>query len=123
VTASPGGELKTRYTSVSGTKPLRDKIAEYLTNSKQTPCTSDQILVSNGGKQSLVQAILAFTGPGDEVIVPAPYWVSYTEQCTLAGSTPVVIRTDPEAGFLLDPEVLDTKINSHTRMLILCNPS
>ena len=123
VTAKDGEQLKTRYTSVQGTNDLRVKIAEYLSSEKQIPCTKEQVLVSNGGKQCLVQAIMALTGPGDEVLVPAPFWVSYTEQCTLAGSTSVVIPTAPEKGFLLEPEVLESYIKPNTRMLIICNPS
>eukprot|EP01051_Picozoa_sp_SAG22_P014868 SAG22_NODE_1865_length_3410_cov_2.241921_4_plen_263_part_00 len=89
------GALKTRYTSVQGTLELRTKIAEYLTEEKKVPTTPAEVLVCNGGKQCLIQAIMAMTGPGDEVLVPGPFWVSYTEQCTLAGSTSTLIRTSP----------------------------
>ncbi|KAL1222560.1 Bifunctional aspartate aminotransferase and glutamate/aspartate-prephenate aminotransferase [Cardamine amara subsp. amara] len=68
----------------------------------------DQILVSNGAKQSIIQAVLAVGFPGDEVIIPAPYWVSYPEQARLADATPVIIPTKISDNFLLDPKMLES---------------
>lgn len=134
----------TRYTAVAGTRELREEIARYLSEKKGLPYTGDQVLVSSGGKQSLVQVTMGMCGPGDEVLVPAPHWVrrsaarqwspglthtacrlqvSYTEQCTLAGATSVVLPTRPADDFLLQPDDLEAAITPKTRMIILCNPS
>ncbi|KAG9451607.1 hypothetical protein H6P81_011572 [Aristolochia fimbriata] len=85
--------------------------------------TPDQILVSNGAKQCILQAILAVCSPADEVIVPAPYWVSYPEMVRLADANPVVISTLISDNFLLNPKVLASRISEKSRLLILCSPS
>ena len=83
----------------------------------------DEILVTNGAKQAIWQAVLATCTPGDEVIIPAPYWVSYTEMATLASARPVVIDTTPEEGFVLTAEKLQAALTPQSRLLILCSPS
>ena len=84
---------------------------------------ADEIVVSNGAKQAIWQALLATCSPGDEVIIPAPYWVSYPEMARLAGAVPVVLPTTPEEGFLLPPERLAAALTPRSRLLILCTPS
>jgi aspartate/glutamate/aspartate-prephenate aminotransferase len=139
----------TRYTLNAGITELREAICRKLKGIKKRFCfvnqlcrngvklfvfwlfseenglsyAPDQILVSNGAKQSLLQAVLAVCSPGDEVIIPAPYWVSYTEQARLADATPVVIPTKISNNFLLDPKDLESKLTEKSRLLILCSPS
>eukprot|EP00798_Chlamydomonas_sp_ICE-L_P000358 gene358-1748_t len=113
----------TRYTPNAGTMALRKAICQKLSDDNGLSYTPDQILVSNGAKQSLWQCVLAACSPGDEVIVPAPYWVSYTEMAVLAGAKPVIIDTLPEEGFLLTAEKLRAALTSKSRLLILCTPS
>ncbi|KAF5840053.1 pyridoxal phosphate-dependent transferase [Dunaliella salina] len=83
----------------------------------------DEVLVSNGAKQSIWQALLATCSPGDEVIIPAPYWVSYPEMATMAGAKPVIIPTTPQEGFLMSAEKLRAAMTPRSRLLILCTPS
>ncbi|KAK6135021.1 hypothetical protein DH2020_031248 [Rehmannia glutinosa] len=85
--------------------------------------TPDQILVSNGAKQSILQAVLAVCSPGDEVLIPAPFWVSYPEMARLADATPVILPTPISENFLLDPKLLESKLSEKSRLLILCSPS
>jgi len=80
-------------------------------------------VVSNGAKQSILQALMAVCSPGDEVIIPAPFWVSYPEMARLADATPVILPTSISENFLLDPKILESKISEKSRMLILCSPS
>eukprot|EP01047_Picozoa_sp_COSAG01_P050636 COSAG01_NODE_5137_length_4461_cov_2.612016_5_plen_425_part_00 len=122
-TAAAAGAGHTTYTAVAGSIELRQEVARYLSTQKGLSYAPEQVLVSSGAKQSLMQAITALCGPGDQVLVPAPYWVSYVEQCTLADATAVVMPTRPEDGFLIQPEALDAAICPATRLLILCNPS
>ncbi|CAE6002108.1 unnamed protein product [Arabidopsis arenosa] len=113
----------TRYTLNAGITELREAICHKLKEENGLSYAPDQILVSNGAKQSLLQAVLAVCSPGDEVIIPAPYWVSYTEQARLADATPVVIPTKISNNFLLDPKDLESKLTEKSRLLILCSPS
>ena len=85
--------------------------------------TSEQILCSNGAKQSVCNAIMALVNEGDEVIIPAPYWVSYPQMVKLAGGTPVIVKADISQGFKMTPEQLEAAITPKTRVLILCSPS
>ena len=117
-------ENKTKYTINSGIVPLREAIAKKLLEENQLeydPLT--QIIVSSGAKQSIYNVILSLVNPGDEVIVPAPYWVSYPEMVRLAGGKPVIVPTLEENGFRLTPEQLKNAISANTRAMILCNPS
>ena len=83
----------------------------------------ENIVVGNGAKQCVYQGVLATCGPGDEVIIPAPYWPSYPEMVALAGATPVIVNTRKEDGYLLTAEALRGALTDKTRLLIFCNPS
>ncbi|XP_068637343.1 bifunctional aspartate aminotransferase and glutamate/aspartate-prephenate aminotransferase [Aristolochia californica] len=113
----------TRYTPNAGTMELRTAICKKLKEENGLTYTPDQILVSNGAKQCILQAVLAVCSPGDEVIIPAPFWVSYPEMARLADATPVVISTLISDDFLLNPKVLASRITEKSRLLILCSPS
>lgn len=113
----------TRYTPNAGTLELRSAICRKLKEENGISYSPDQILVSNGAKQSIVQAVLAVCSPGDEVIIPAPFWVSYPEMARLADATPVILPTHISKNFLLDPKLLESKLTDKSRLLILCSPS
>jgi aspartate/glutamate/aspartate-prephenate aminotransferase len=113
----------TRYTPNAGTMELRAAICHKLKEENGLTYTPDQVLVSNGAKQSIHQAVLAVCSPGDEVIIPAPFWVSYPEIARLADATPVIIPTPISENFLLDPKLLESKLSEKSRLLILCSPS
>ncbi len=113
----------THYTENSGTLELREAICQKLLDDNGLTYAPENILCSNGAKQSVAQTILALCGPGDEVIIPAPYWVSYPEMTRLAGATPVVISTSADSNYLLHPDQLEAHITKSTRLLILCSPS
>ncbi|GMI01119.1 hypothetical protein TrVE_jg4639 [Triparma verrucosa] len=121
IQAVEGGE--TRYTAVTGTAQLRAAIAEDLRGRKGLDYKDTEILVSNGAKQSVYQGVLAFCGPGDEVLIPAPFWPSYPEMVALTGAKPVIVPTTIEDGFLVDPAKLEGYINDNTKLMIFCNPS
>ncbi|XP_058085224.1 bifunctional aspartate aminotransferase and glutamate/aspartate-prephenate aminotransferase [Magnolia sinica] len=113
----------TRYTPNAGTLELRTAICHKLKEENGLSYSPDQILVSNGAKQCILQAVLAVCSPGDEVIIPAPFWVSYPEMARLADATPVILPTLISDNFLLNPKVLASKITEKSRLLILCSPS
>ncbi|KAJ9530043.1 hypothetical protein QJQ45_023324 [Haematococcus lacustris] len=113
----------TRYTPNTGTTALRKAICKKLKDDNGLEYAPNEVVVSNGAKQSIWQAVLATCSPGDEVIIPAPYWVSYTEMATLAGAQPVVIPTTPEEGFILSADKLEAHLTPRSRLLILCSPS
>ncbi|KAJ8765799.1 hypothetical protein K2173_014921 [Erythroxylum novogranatense] len=113
----------TRYTPNAGTMELRTAICNKLKEENGLTYATDEILVSNGAKQSILQAVLAVCSPGDEVIIPAPYWVSYPEMARLADATPVILQTSISDNFLLDPKLLESKLTEKSRLLILCSPS
>ncbi|KAM0946300.1 putative transaminase [Dioscorea sansibarensis] len=113
----------TRYTPNAGTQELRQAICHKLKEENGLNYTPDQIVVSNGAKQAIMQAVLAVCSPGDEVIIPAPFWVSYPEMARLADATPVILPTDISDNFLLRPENLASMLNEKSRLLILCSPS
>ncbi|KAI5669926.1 hypothetical protein M9H77_19779 [Catharanthus roseus] len=116
-------EGHTRYTPNAGTMELRSAICHKLKEENGLTYTPDQILVSNGAKQSIVQAVLAVCSPGDEVLIPAPFWVSYPEMARMADATPVILQTRISEDFLLDPKFLESKLSDKSRLLILCSPS
>lgn len=116
-------EGHTRYTPNAGTMELRSAICHKLKEENELSYTPDQILVSNGAKQSIVQAVLAVCSPGDEVLIPAPFWVSYPEMARMADATPVILPTSISEDFLLDPKLLESKLSEKSRLLILCSPS
>jgi aspartate/methionine/tyrosine aminotransferase len=111
-----------KYTANSGIRPLQEAICEYLLT-KGLTYKPNQIVVSNGGKQSLLQAMLAICGPGDQVLIPAPYWVSYTEIAYMSGAETKVISTRASDGYCLMPADLEAAITPRTKVLVLCNPS
>ncbi|CAO2833382.1 unnamed protein product [Amaranthus hypochondriacus] len=116
-------EGHTRYTPNAGTLELRTAICHKLKEENGLSYSPDQILVSNGAKQSILQAVLAVCSPGDEVVIPAPYWVSYPEMARLADATPVIVDTQISNNFLLDPKHLESILTEKSRLLILCSPS
>ena len=113
----------TRYTPNTGTSNLRKAICRKLQQENGIAYTPEEIVVSNGAKQSIWQAVLATCCPGDEIIIPAPFWVSYPEMAQLAGAKPVIVDTTPEENFLLTAQKLRAAITPRSRMLILCTPS
>ena len=113
----------TRYTPVAGIMPLRKAISRHLQEHKQLNYRPDQIVVSTGAKQSLYNAIMALVGPGDEVLIPTPYWVSYPAQVELAGGKSVFVQTKVEDNFQISPEAIAAAITPYTRMLILNSPN
>ncbi len=116
-------ENRTRYTFNQGTTELRTAIAAKLKRDNHLDYNLDEIIVSNGAKQSVYNSIFATVNPGDEVVVPAPYWVSYPAMISLAGGKMIVIDTDESSGFKITAKQLESVITSKTKMLILCNPS
>lgn len=113
----------TRYTGVDGTPALREAICRKLERDNGLAYEPDQIMVSNGAKHSLINLILALVDPGDEVIVPAPYWVSYPDMVKLAQGVPVIVRTAIDSGFKMTSEQLEAAITPKTRLLMLNSPS
>ncbi len=112
-----------RYSPVPGYPELKKAIVAKLKNENQLDYTPAQILCSNGAKQSVCNAIMALVNAGDEVIIPAPYWVSYPQMVLLAEGTPVFIEAKIEADFKITPEQLEATITPKTRAIILCSPS
>lgn len=111
------------YTVNAGTQELREAISAKLKRDNELDYAPEQIIVSNGAKQSVGFALLAILNPGDEAIIPAPYWVSYPEMVKLGEATPVIIRTSFESHYKLTPEQLESAITPKTKALILCSPS
>jgi aspartate aminotransferase len=113
----------TKYTAVNGIQELREAIAQRLRDDLDIHYSSDQITVTNGAKEALFNAFQALINHGDEVIIPAPYWVSYEAQVLLAGGTPVIVPTTEAGGFKLSAEQLGRYITDKTRLLVLNSPS
>jgi aspartate aminotransferase len=114
---------QTKYTDVGGTIALRKAICKELHGAHGLTFAPDQIIVSCGAKHSLYNLFQALLDEGDEVIVPAPYWVSYPDLVKLGGGTPVIVETRAEDGFLVTPDQLRRAIGPRTRAFILCSPS
>lgn len=112
-----------RYSPVPGYPALKQAIVNKLKNENGLDYTPAQILCSNGAKQSVCNAIMALVNAGDEVIIPAPYWVSYPQMVLLAEGTPVFVEAPIEQDFKITPEQLEAAITPNTRALILCSPS
>ena len=112
-----------RYSPVPGYADLRKAIVEKLKNENGLDYTVNEVLVSNGAKQSVCNTVMALVNPGDEIIIPAPYWVSYPQMVKLAGGTPVIVEAGFEQNFKMTPEQLEAAITPKTRLLILCSPS
>ena len=113
----------TRYTDVDGTPALKQAIVEKFKRENGLTYTADQITVGTGGKQVLYNALMATLNPGDEVIVPAPYWVSYPDMVNLAEGTPVIVNCGENSGFKLSAEALKAAITPKTKWVILNSPS
>ena len=114
---------QTRYTAVDGTPELKAAIAAKFVRENGLEYAPEEIIVSAGGKQVLFNALMATLDPGDEVIIPAPYWVSYPEMVRLAGARPVIVSTRAEDGFRLAPEALEAAITARSKWLILNSPA
>ncbi len=113
----------TRYTAVDGIAELKEAVAAKFLRDNALHYGPGQIIAGSGGKQVLFNALMATLNPGDEVIIPAPYWVSYPDMVQLAGGRPVVVRTTAESGFRITPEQLDRAITPRSKWLILNSPA
>jgi len=113
----------TTYSPVPGYAYLREAISAKLKNENGLDYKPSEILVSNGAKQSVTNTVMALVNDGEEVIIPAPYWVSYPQMAKLAGGVPVFIEAGIEQDFKITPEQLENAITPKTKMLILCSPS
>ncbi len=113
----------TRYTAASGYENLKEAVVEKFKRDNQLNYDKDQIIVSNGAKHSLFNTFQAILNPGDEVIIPVPYWLTYPETVKMGGGTPVFLDTDEEDGFKINVDKLKDKINKNTKALILNSPS
>jgi len=116
-------EGHTRYTGVSGSLEVRQAICAGMERRKGVSYSADEVLVCNGGKQAVYQAVLSVVSPGQDVIVPSPYWVSYPEIVRLAKGNPVFLPTTVEDGYLISADRLARAITPSTRLVVLCNPS
>ncbi len=116
-------EGNTRYTPVPGTTELRGAAAGYFEHFYGVRAEPENIIAGNGGKQCLFNLCQCLLDAGDEVLIPAPYWVSYPEMVGLADGEPVVLPTAPEEDFLLDPDKIDEAVSERTKVLILNTPS
>src|SRR5580658_10341940 len=114
---------QTKYTPTPCLPELREAIAKKFNLENALPYKPDQITTGAGGKHCLYMALMAVLNPGDEAIIPAPYWVSYPEQVKLAGGTPKIIRGEESNGFKITPQQLDAAIGPRTKVLILNSPS
>lgn len=112
-----------KYSPVPGYLDLREAISEKLSRENGLNYSAQEIIVGTGGKQGVCNSILALVNPGDEVIIPAPYWVSYPQMVKLAGGVPVAVRTAFENNFKITAGQLEKAITPKTKMLILCSPS
>src|SRR3954463_13904649 len=121
IAALKGG--KTKYAPTPGIEPLRQAIVERYAAEYGLKATTAQVIVSPGGKFNCYLGVLATSSPGDEVIVPAPYWVSYPEMGKLAGATPKFVLADDTTGFRLAPAMVESAITPRTRLLIINSPA
>ncbi|PTW59121.1 aspartate aminotransferase [Breoghania corrubedonensis] len=114
---------KTKYTAVDGLPELKQAIADKFSRENGLTYKTSEITVGTGGKQVLYNALMATLNPGDEVLVPAPYWVSYPDMVLLGGGTPVPVDTTIESGFKVTPQALEAAITPKTKWLIFNSPS
>ena len=112
-----------KYSPVPGYMDLREAISAKLARENHLSYSPKETIVGTGGKQGVCNAILSLINSGDEVVIPAPYWVSYPQMVKLAGGTPVALRTPLESDFKLTPKQLEAAITPKTKMLIICSPS
>jgi len=113
----------TNYTENKGMQELREAISAKLDRDNGLSYAPDQVLCSNGAKQSVALGVHVLCGPGDEVLIPAPYWVSYPEMARFAGAEPTVVPTTAEEGYKMSPQALEEALTDNTRLVILCSPS
>jgi aspartate aminotransferase len=116
-------EGKTKYGPAAGEPKLREAIAHKLKTDNGLSYKSENVIVTNGGKHSLYNLIVALIDPGDEVIIPAPYWLSYPEMVTLVGGVSVIVPTDASTGYKITPEQLRNAITPKTKLFVLNSPS
>ncbi|MBO3458820.1 pyridoxal phosphate-dependent aminotransferase [Aetokthonos hydrillicola Thurmond2011] len=116
-------EGKTKYGPEAGEPKLREAIARKLKNDNGLDYKAENVIVTNGGKHSLFDLILALIEPGDEVIIPAPYWVSYPEMVTIAGGKSIIVKTEASTGYKITPEQLRKSITPQTKLFVFNSPS
>ncbi|MBD2449193.1 pyridoxal phosphate-dependent aminotransferase [Nostoc sp. FACHB-152] len=116
-------EGKTKYGPAAGEPKLREAIAQKLKNDNGLDYKAENVIVTNGGKHSLYNLIVALIDPGDEVIIPAPYWLSYPEMVTLVGGVSVIVNTDASTGYKITPQQLRQAITPKTKLFVLNSPS
>ena len=114
---------QTHYTPTSGTPEVKAAICKWYKTFHGLDCAPENVIVSNGAKHSLHNALAATVGPGDEVIIPTPYWVSYSDLVSMTGATPVLVTTTPESGFKMSPAQLRAAVTPRTRVLMLNSPN
>jgi aspartate aminotransferase len=114
---------KTKYGAAAGEPRLREAIADKLQRDNNLNYTEANILVTNGGKHSLYNLMMTLINPGDEVIIPAPFWLSYPEMVRLAGGTPIIVHTDNSTGYKITADALNAAITPKTKLFILNSPS
>jgi len=112
----------TKYTANTGISKLINAVKEKYIKEQNLDYSTDEIIVSNGAKQCVYNAVMSIISEGDEVIIPAPYYVSYPHIVKLAGATPVIIKTDEKQHFKIEPEMLNKSITDRTKIILLCNP-
>ena len=112
-----------KYSPVPGYLSLRNAIAAKLKKENHLDYSSSEVLVGTGGKQGICNTLLALVNNGDEVIIPAPYWVSYPQMTKLAGGMPVIVPAGFEQNFKMTPDQLEAAITPKTKLIILCSPS
>jgi len=116
-------EGMTRYTAVAGIPKLREAVAAQSQALRTVPCAAKNVIITTGAKHALYGFFQAILNPGDEVVIPAPYWVSYPDQVLLAGGTPVCVSTDAEDDWVLTPEALERAVTPKTVAVVLNSPS
>ncbi len=114
---------QTHYTPTSGTPEVKAAICKWYKSFHGLDCGPENVIVSNGAKHSIHNALAATVGPGDEVIIPTPYWVSYSDLVSMTGATPVLVTTTPESGFKMSPVHLRAAVSPRTRVLMLNSPN
>ncbi len=113
----------TRYGPAAGDDELREAVANKITSINNMPTQRENVVITNGGKQAIFNLFQVILNPGDEVIIPSPYWLSYPEMTRLAGAVPIFISSAPENGFKLNIKELESKITNKTKLLIINSPS
>lgn len=113
----------TKYTSGSGIMELREVVADKFRRENGIETSADRVVITCGAKHALVNAILTLVEPGDEVIIIAPYWMSYSEQVMLAGGIPVLVQCTPESGFVPDPQEVAAAVTPKTKAMMICSPN